>query len=251
MTRYSTRLAACAMSLIGLAAFAGSGVSLADTIVVYGATGSVGGAIVDEALRRGHDVIGVSRTPDAQPDEARAHLRAVRGDVTDPESIAATVVGADAVVIAVNGIGPGNTPDEAVTYRAARAYITAAAKLGAATPHVFQVGGGTTLYTEGVLGLESADLMPGTRLHGLFWGHWQAMEAYQASSGFDWTVMTAARGALGAGERTGKYRLGDDETLFDRNGSSDISREDFAIAVIDLAESDEARNRRVAVGPPY
>lgn len=223
----------------------------ADTFVVYGASGSVGGAIVEEALSRGHDVIGVSRNPEANLDSEHRSFSSVQGDVTDPESIAATVGGADAVVIAVNGIGPGNTPEEAVTYRAARAYIEAASRLGDATPHVIQVGGGTTLYTDGVLGLDAANLEPGTRLHGLFWGHWQALEAYRASEDFDWTVLTGARGALGDGERTGRYRLGGEETLFDRTGSSDISRRDFAIAVIDLAESHEITGRRAAVGPPY
>jgi putative NADH-flavin reductase len=177
----------------------------------------------------------------------------VQGDVTDPDSIAETVANVDAVIISVGGIGSGNTPQEAVTNRAARAYIEAAGRLGAATPHVIQIGGGTTLYTDGVLGLDDPNisLEPGTRLHGLYFGHWQALEAYRASEGFDWTVMTAARGALASGERTGRYRLGGEETLFDRNGSSFVSREDFAIAVIDLAENHEVRGKRVAVGPPY
>ena len=34
------------------------------SIVVYGASGSIGGLIVNEALERGHSVIGVSRSPD-------------------------------------------------------------------------------------------------------------------------------------------------------------------------------------------
>lgn len=223
----------------------------ADTFVVFGASGRVGGAIVDEALGRGHDVIGVSRSPEQSLADARENFSIVQGDVTDPGSIASIVAGADAVIIAVSGIGPDNTPEEAVTSRAAKAYIEAASQLGAATPYVIQVGGGTTLYTDGVLGLDAAALEPGTRLHGLYWGHWQALEAYRASTGFDWIVMTAGSGALGDGERTGRYRLGGEETLFDRSGSSAISRQDFAIAVIDLAESHEIAGRRVAVGPPY
>jgi uncharacterized protein len=226
--------------------------AVADTFVVYGASGSVGGTIVQEALRRGHSVIGVSRNPE-RPANADPNFSTVAGDVTDPDSIAETVVGADAVIISVSGIGPSNTPEEAVTSRAARAYIEAAGRLGDATPYVIQVGGGTTLYTDGVLGLEDPKrpLEPGTRLHGLYYGHWLALQAYRASKGFDWTVMTAASGSLSAGERAGHYRLGDEETLFDRNGSSFISKEDFAIAVIDLAESHEIAGRRVAVGPPY
>lgn len=222
----------------------------ADTFVVYGASGNVGGAIVDEALSRGHDVIGVSRSPESLATE-HPNFAAVRGDVTDSNSVAEVVAGADAVIIVVNGVGEGNTPEEAITSRAARAYIETAGRLGEATPYVIQIGGGTTLYTNGVFGLDAMDLQPGTRRHGLYYGHWQALEAYRASEGFGWTVMTGARGALGPGERTGRYRLGGDETLFDRNGSSDMSREDFAIAVVDMAESREVAGRRVAVGPPY
>jgi uncharacterized protein len=241
------------VNFLALAAALGLGMpeAVADTFVVYGASGRVGGAIVDEALSRGHKVVGVSRNPEEKLGNERRNFSIVRGDVTDWDSIAATVVGVDAVIIAVSGIGPDNTPDEAVTSRAAKAYIAAAARLGDATPYVIQVGGGTTLYTNGVRGLDAAKLEPGTRLYGLYWGHWQALEAYRASKGFGWVVMTAASGALGDGERTGRYRLGGDETLFDRNGSSNLSRQDFAVAVIDLAETQEIAGRRVAVGPPY
>jgi len=252
MTRSDRSLIVSGLACLSMLGF-GVPQAAADTFVVYGASGSVGGAIVEEALSRGHEVIGVSRNPDETLDGGPAGFSAVAGDATDANPIAATVAGADAVIIAVNGIGPGLTPEEAVTNRAARAYIAAAGELGDATPYVIQVGGGTTLYTDGVLGYDdpNLDLEPGTRLHGLFWGHWLALEAYRASEGFTWAVMTGARGALGDGERTGRYRLGEEETLFDRNGSSYISRNDFAVAVIDVAESREVASRRVAVGPPY
>ena len=52
-------------------------------------------------------------------------------------------------------------------------------------------------------------------------------------------------------EITVHYRLGDQETLFDRNGSNTLSKEDYAIAVIDMAESHTVTGKRVAVGPTY
>ena len=225
--------------------------ALADTFVVYGASGSVGSVIVEEALSRGHEVVGVSRNPESLGNE-NTLFSAVPGDITDPESIVATVQGADAVIIAVGGVGPGNTPEEAVAYRGTLAYIEAASRLDDATPHVIQVGSGTTLNTDGVRVFETLDLEPGTFVHGLFQGHWLALEAYRESTGFDWTVMSAAYGSImDGGESTGRYRLGDQETLFDRNGSSLLSREDYAIAVIDMAESHTVTGKRVAVGPPY
>ena len=225
--------------------------ALADTFVVYGASGNVGGVIVGEALSRGHEVVGVSRDPDGLRVE-NTLFSAVQGDVTDPDSIVATVQGADAVIIAVGGVGPGNTPEEAVAYRGALAYIEAASRLGDATPHVIQVGSGTTLNTNGVRVFENLDLEPGTFVHGLFQGHWLALEAYRQSTGVQWTVMSAAYGSImDGGEFTGRYRLGDQETLFDRDGSSLLSKEDYAVAVIDMAESHTVTGKRVAVGPPY
>lgn len=225
--------------------------AFADTFVIYGASGNVGGLIAEEALNRGHSVVGVSRNPESLQNQ-NPNFSAVQGDVTDPDSIVATISGADAVIIAVGGVGSGNTPEEAFAFLGANAYIEAASRLGAATPHVIQVGSGTTLNTNGVRVFNTLDLEPGTFLHGLFQGHWLALEAYRESTGFDWTVMSAAYGAImGQGEITGRYRLGDQETLFDRNGSSMLSREDFAIAIIDMAESHTVTGKRVAVGPAY
>ncbi len=225
--------------------------AFADTFVIYGASGNVGSLIAEEALNRGHSVVGVSRNPESLQNE-NPDFSAVQGDITDTDSIVATISGADAVIIAVGGVGPGNTPEEAFAFLGANAYIEAASRLGAATPHVIQVGSGTTLNTNGVRVSSTLDLEPGTFLHGLFQGHWLALEAYRQSTGFDWTVMSAAYGSIiGQGEITGRYRLGDQEALFDRNGSSMLSTGDYAIAVIDMAESHTVTGKRVAVGPAY
>jgi putative NADH-flavin reductase len=222
----------------------------AETIVVYGASGGVGSIIVDEALMRGHDVIGVSRNP-ANLTNDHPSFSAVAGDVTDVDSIIETVAGADAVVISVNGVGPDNSPESAVTSQAAKAYIAAAGRLGDAAPHVIQVGGGTTLYQDGVWILDNLDLEPGTRRHGQYYGHWQAIEAYRASENLDWTVMSGSPGALQTGARTGQYRVGGEEVFFNAEGSNFLSTEDFAIAVIDEAETAQSAGQRVSVGPSY
>src|SRR5690349_16456349 len=94
--------------------------ALAEKIVVYGASGSVGRVIVEEALSRGNEVIGVSRNPESLKSD-NARFTAAPGDVTDPDSIAATVRGADVVVISVRDDGSGNTPEKAVAFRAATA----------------------------------------------------------------------------------------------------------------------------------
>jgi len=69
-------------------------------IVPFGATGNIG-RHVGEALRRGHEVVGVVRDPaTVQSPDPRVTL--VRGDATDAESVAEVVKGADAVVSAIS-----------------------------------------------------------------------------------------------------------------------------------------------------
>ncbi len=224
----------------------------AETVVVYGASGRVGEVVVEEALQRGHEVIGVSRNPDSLDIEA-PNFSAVQGDVTNLDSMLEIIAGVDAVVITVRGIGPGNTPEEAVTSIAAETFIRAAETLGAEAPRVIQVGGGTTLRVDGEYGFDNPEIEPGTPQHGNAFGHWRAIEAYSAADGVQWAVLTPPPGAMSPaapGERTGAYRLGGEDVLHDASGDSAITMADFAVAVVDAAEREQSLNRRAAVGPP-
>lgn len=63
----------------------------------------------------------------------------------------------------------------------------------------------------------------------------------------DWTFLSPSA-ASAAGERTGKFRLGGDQLLVDENGTSRISMEDFAIAMVDALEPPTHGRRRFTVG---
>lgn len=235
-------------AIVGLTAT----VSGAETIVVYGASGRVGATIVEEALQRGHDVIGVSRNPGSLAVEA-PNFSAVQGDVTSLESMLEIVTGVDAVVITVRGIGPGNTPEEAVTSIAAETFVEAAGVLGEEAPRVIQVGGGTTLRVDGAYGFDNPGIEPGTAQHGNAFGHWRAIETYGAADGLQWAVLTPPPGGMSPaapGERTGDYRLGGEDVLYDAAGDAAITMADFAVAVVDQVERAQSLNRRAAVGPP-
>src|SRR5204862_3012471 len=70
-------------------------------LVLFGATGNVGQRVAAEALRRGHEVIGVVRDPAAvEPPDPRVPL--VKGDATNAESVADVARGAEAVVSAIS-----------------------------------------------------------------------------------------------------------------------------------------------------
>ena len=53
---------------------------------------------------------------------------------------------------------------------------------------------------------------------------------------------------LEPGERTGKFRLGADRVLISETGESEISCEDFAMAMIDELEVPKYLRKRFTVG---
>ncbi|HEX3981290.1 MAG TPA: NAD(P)H-binding protein, partial [Acidimicrobiales bacterium] len=69
-------------------------------VVVFGATGSIGRAIVGELVARGHRVTGVTRTG-AGTDRLPDGLELRTGDVTDPQDVAHWARGHDAVISAI------------------------------------------------------------------------------------------------------------------------------------------------------
>jgi hypothetical protein len=49
------------------------------------------------------------------------------------------------------------------------------------------------------------------------------------------------------GERSGKFRVGGDQLLVDADGKSEISMEDYAVALLDEAETPQHPDERFTV----
>jgi uncharacterized protein YbjT (DUF2867 family) len=98
--------------------------------LVTGATGYIGGGLVPELLERGHSVRAMARTP-AKLDDApwRDRAEVVKGDLTDPDSLAAAFEGMDVVYYLVHSMGSSRNfvKEEA---RSARNVAEAAEKAG-------------------------------------------------------------------------------------------------------------------------
>ncbi|WP_276482559.1 SDR family oxidoreductase [Paraflavitalea pollutisoli] len=67
-------------------------------VFVTGATGFVGSAVVAELLQAGHEVLGLARTDEAATALQQAGAAVHRGNLQDPDSIAAGVANVDAVI---------------------------------------------------------------------------------------------------------------------------------------------------------
>jgi uncharacterized protein YbjT (DUF2867 family) len=92
------------------------------TVLVVGATGSVGRPAVREALRRGHRVRALVRHPQTARDLEPADL--VAGDLTRAETLAAAVDGVDAVIF-THGSSVSKETVRAVDYGAVRNVLAA------------------------------------------------------------------------------------------------------------------------------
>lgn len=114
------------------------------TVLVVGATGSIGRHVVAEALTADYTTRALVRDP------ARASLPAgvevVVGDVTRPETLAAAVAGVDAIVFTLGSNGQGSRGAETVDYGGVRNVLEA---LGDARPRIALMTSIGVTYREG------------------------------------------------------------------------------------------------------
>jgi putative NADH-flavin reductase len=74
-----------------------------------------------------------------------------------------------------------------------------------------------------------------------------AFEEIKKVKDLDWTAISPPA-SIQPGERTGKFRLGLDHLIEDDEGQSRISREDFAIAILDELEKPRHVRKRFTAG---
>jgi len=222
-----------------LLVFAGPHDAAADglDILVFGATGKVGRHVVTEALDRGHRVTAVSRAP-ARIDIEGENLEKARGDLLDPESIGPLLGGQDVVVISVRGVAPGAESGEDAVVRIGVENVVNALRETKSAARLIHVGGSGSLEIRP--GVMLADRLPKFLMPRDFEieveGQLLVLEYLESVDDVNWTYLTPPR-SFTPGPRTGRYRIGGDRLMQDRQGKSRISRADFAVALIDEAES--------------
>ena len=209
-------------------------------IALFGATGTIGQRILQEALRRGHDVTAVARDPSRLAGSQSPRLNAVAGDILDMHAVAATAAGHDAVLSAY---GPREEAPQTVV-DATRSLIGGLTRAG--VKRLVVVGGAGSLeVAPGVLLIDAPQFPAAWK--GIAVAHADALKVLQTEAGgLDWTYVSPPA-LIEPGERTGKFRLGDDQLLTDAQGDSRISAEDYAIALLDEVEKPQHVQRRFTV----
>ncbi len=212
-------------------------------IVLIGASGFIGSAILNEALNRGIQVTAVVREPE-KIKISNANLHIKKADVSDAGSVTEIAKGADAVISAYNpGWANPNIYDE--THKTYPAILQGVKAAG--VKRLLMVGGAGTLFVApGVrvvdTGVIPESIMGGVKSLGEFY-----LDTLTAENEIDWAFFSPA-GSIEPGERTGEYRLGKDELIVNDKGESKISVQDYAKAMIDELETPAHHYERFTIG---
>jgi uncharacterized protein len=205
-------------------------------VVLFGATGMIGSRVLKELVSRGHTVTAVVRDPSRVPNEPG--VKAVQGDVLNTAQVAEIVKGSDAVI---SSYSPG--PNHGVVVDATKSLIAGLKQAG--VKRFIEVGGAGSLFVAPNVRLIDAPNFP-AEYKDIAIAHADALEVLR-NSDLDWTYFSPAA-FIQPGERTGKFRLGEDTLIADEKGNSSISAEDYAIALVDELENPKYIRRRFTIG---
>ncbi len=200
-------------------------------IAIIGATGRAGSQLLEEALRRGHSVVAIARNTDTLA--ARPGVTVKRVDALDAEAMQQAIIGSDVVISAAHF-----------------ATLPASAVIGpvkkAAVKRLLVVGGaGSLLLPDGGRVIDSAGFPEAYKVEASAGAAF--LDALRQEKELDWTFLSPS--ALFDGtQRTGQFRLGQDDLLVSSDGTSSISFADYAIAMLDEVETPKHSRQRFTVG---
>ena len=212
-------------------------------VLLIGATGFVGSAVLNELVERGHKVTAVVRN--VEKIAKNDLVTAVKEDVANVEAIAKLAEGKDAIISAYN-LGWLN-PEIATLITENYPKILEAAKQSG-VKRLLIVGGAGTLFCAPDLrvvdsGAIPAEIMGGVRPLGDFY-----LNTLMNENDIDWVFFSPAGVFDQEGKKTGSYRLGKDDLIVDAEGNSHISVQDYADAMVNELEKPAHHKERFTIG---
>ena len=198
-------------------------------IALIGATGNVGSRLLAELTRRSHTVTAIVRDPEKVP--AQPGVTAKKGDVSDPQCLADSLQGHDAVISSVHFTA--TDPRELVE----------AVRASGVRRYLIVGGAGSLEVAPGVRLVDTPNFPEAYKAEATAGAAF--LDLLRGETGLDWTFLSPSA-LFVARERTGKFRLGKDQLLTGAEGSR-ISFEDFAIALVDELEKPAHPRQRFTV----
>ncbi|MES2574122.1 MAG: NAD(P)H-binding protein [Bacteroidota bacterium] len=198
-------------------------------IAIIGATGFVGSAILNELTNRNHEITAIARTP-----KETSNAKWIAADIFNIDSLAENLKGNDIIISAYNpGWTNPNINNDAI--KGANAIQEAVKKSG--IKRFITIGGGGSLYIAPNIQLVDTPEFPKE-----YFAAASALRDYlniiKKEKDLDWVFFSPAiemHQGITTG-RTGKYRLGLDNPVFDENQRSILSVEDLAVVIADEVE---------------
>ncbi|CAM3983560.1 hypothetical protein SAMN06265348_104396 [Pedobacter westerhofensis] len=203
-------------------------------VALVGASGFVGAAILSEALNRDHKVTAIVRNPENITLE-HENLSIIKADALDTDQIKAAFAGTDAVISAYNA-GWSN-PDIYEEFLKGSRSIEAAVKATGIKRYIVIGGAGALEIAPGIQAVDTpefpAAIYPGASAARDY------LNILKKNTDLDWTFFSPAfemhQGT--SGTRTGNYRLGTTQPVFNDDSRSILSVEDLAVVIIDELET--------------
>ena len=210
-------------------------------IALIGGSGFVGSALLEELLRRGHQVTALARNPAKLA--ARKGLAVVSANALDAAQVSQAVVGHEAVISAYN---PGwQEPNIHALFLQGSKAITEGVK-HSGVKRLLMVGGAGSLFVAPGVQLVDTPNFPAEYKQGALAAR-EALTQIRTETELDWSFVSPPV-FLAPGERKGGFRVGGDEVLMDGDKPAGISVADLAVAIVDEIETPRHVRSRFTVG---
>ncbi len=214
-------------------------------VVLIGATGFVGNAILNELTDRNYNVVAIARNTDKIENNSDT-IEKINADVFNSEDISKAISGADLVISAYN---PGWTnPNIADEYRKGAESIQKAVE-NSDVKRLIVIGGAGTLKIDGNYLVDGADfskdIYPAANSVRNYF-----VENLSKNETLDWEFFSPAIEMYNGNglTKTKNYRYGSDAPVFNAEGRSLLSVEDLAVAVVDEVENKQFIRKQFTAG---
>lgn len=206
-------------------------------IAVIGANGKSGSLIVKEALARDHEVTAIIRNPNSHVDPKANIIVKNLFDLTYDDLKPFDVI--------VDAFATW-TPESLPMHQTSLKHLTNT--LRGKPNRLLVVGGAGSLYvnSEHTIRLVDTPEFP-DEFKPLANNMAKALDELKKCQDVSWTYLSPAIEFIADGARTGRYKAGGEQVLFNSQGQSQISYADYAIAMIDETENAKHIKQRFTV----
>jgi putative NADH-flavin reductase len=199
-------------------------------IAIIGATGFVGSAILNELSSRNHEITAIARNPKNSSD-----VNWISADIFNTDALAEAIKGNDIVISAYNsGWTNPNIYDDFISGSKA---IQEAVKKSGVKRFITIGGAGSLFVAPGLQAVDTPDFPK--EYHAGASAARDYLNILKEEKDLDWAFFSPAfemHQGITTG-RTGKYRLGLENPVFNDEQRSILSVEDLAVVIADEAET--------------